>query len=386
MRIGIDCRMYSSQFTGIGRYVFELVENLQTIDRQNHYFLFFNQPEFNNFQASSPNFQKVLVNAKHYSLAEQTCFLKILNRHHLDLMHFTHFNAPIFYRRPSIVTIHDLTLHFFPGKKMKSFFHRLAYRTTIRTAVRKATKIIAVSRATGRDLEELLNISLNKIQIIYEGVNPDFKPIDNQSRLNHTLHKYQIHKPFLLYTGVWRDHKNLTGLLDAFAQIYKKHDLQLVVTGRKDNIYAQEIFNHARQLGLMSEKDRSTDHQWPAVIFPGLVGEDELIDLINLAKIYVFPSFYEGFGLPPLEAMQCGTPVAASNTSCMPEICGNNAIYFDPYSPADIADKIERLLTDQHLYNRLVKSGLQHTKKFSWSKMAKETHQLYLHVLTPPSK
>lgn len=379
MRIGIDCRMYSSQFTGIGRYVFELVENLQKIDQHNHYFLFFNQPEFNNFQSGNPNFQKVLVGAKHYSLAEQTTFLKILNAHQLDLMHFTHFNAPIFYRRPSIVTIHDLTLHFFPGKKMTSFIHRLAYRATIRAAVRKAARIIAVSRSTGRDLEGLLDVPLKKIQIIYEGVNSDFKVIDNPSRLNHTLRKYHIHKPFLLYTGVWRDHKNLNGLLEAFALIRQKLDLQLVVTGRKDSIYADEIFDLTRKLGLQSEDTSAPPH----VIFPGLVSEDELIDLLNLAKIYVFPSFYEGFGLPPLEAMQCGTPVAASDISCIPEICADNAVYFDPHSPEDIADKVEKLFTDHELYQRLVTSGLQHVKKFSWSKMAKETHQLYLHVLNP---
>jgi glycosyltransferase involved in cell wall biosynthesis len=315
-RIGIDCRMYSSQFTGIGRYVFELVENLQKLDQKNEYFLFFNQPEYNNFQASNDNFQKVLVNAKHYSLAEQTKFMSILKQHHLDLMHFTHFNAPIFYRQPSVVTIHDLTLHFFPGKKMTSPLHRLAYGATVRSSVKKAKKIIAVSRATGRDLEEILHVPLSKIQIIYEGVNPDFKPISNQSRLDHTLKKYQVHKPFLLYTGVWRDHKNLTGLLKAFALLRKKHDFQLVITGRKDSVYADEIFNEARQLNLMDENQSA--QEVPPVIFPGLVSEDELIDLLNAAHLYVFPSFYEGFGLPPLEAKQCRTPVAASKTSCIP--------------------------------------------------------------------
>lgn len=376
--------MYSSQFTGIGRYVFELVENLQKLDQHNQYFLFFNQPEYNNFQTDRSNFQKVLVNAKHYSLAEQTKFLGILREHRLDLMHFTHFNAPILYRRLSIVTIHDLTLHFFPGKKMTSPLHRLAYSATVRSSVNKAKKIIAVSRATGRDLEEILHIPLNKIQIIYEGVNPDFKPVNNRSRLDHTLKKYQIHKPFLLYTGVWRDHKNLVGLLKAFALLRKTHDLQLVITGRKDSVYSDEIFNQARQLNLMDENQSA--QQAPPVIFPGLVSEDELIDLLNAAHIYIFPSFYEGFGLPPLEAMQCGTPVAASNTSCIPEICGNNAVYFDPYSPEDIAEKVSELYNNEKLYQKLIASGLEHVKKFSWEKMARETHQLYLHVLQPTAK
>jgi glycosyltransferase involved in cell wall biosynthesis len=379
-RIGIDCRMYSSQFTGIGRYVFELVENLQKIDQNNDYFLFFNQPEFDNFQATNPRFHKVLVNAKHYSLAEQTKFLRILNNHHLDLMHFTHFNAPILYHRPSIVTIHDLTLHFFPGKKMTSPLHRLAYGATIRASVYKAKKIIAVSRGTGKDLEKVLHIPLSKIQMIYEGINPDFKPLNNPARLQSTLTKYQIQKPFLLYTGVWRSHKNIAGLLQAFAKLRKKHDLQLVITGRKDNIYAKEIFQKAQSLGLMPES--RSPHSTPLVVFPGLVSEHELVDLLNAAQLFVFPSFYEGFGLPALEAMQCATPVAVSNTSCLPEICGNNAVYFDPYSPSDMAEKISNLLKDQALQEKLIHSGLEHVKKFSWSKMAHETHQLYLHAIS----
>lgn len=370
LKIGIDCRMYSSHFTGIGRYVFELVENLQKIDLHNQYVLFFNQPEYINFQAGNPNFSKVLVDARHYSLAEQTKFLNILNREKLDLMHFTHFNRPIFYNRPSVVTIHDLTLHFYPGKKMTNPLRRLAYNWTIRSAVQKAKKIIAVSRTTAKDLQEILHVSLKKIHVIYEGVNEYFKPIHNPSRLAHTLDKYHIHKPFLLYTGVWRDHKNLRGLIRAFHTLSERHPLQLVITGKKNNIYAKEIFTLVHDLNLENQ-----------IIFPGLVSEDELIDLLNLAHIYVFPSFYEGFGLPPLEAMQCGTPVAASNTSCIPEICGKNAIYFDPHNAVDMVEKIEKLLTDQELYHQLKKNGLEYTQKFSWSKMSKETHQLYLDAL-----
>jgi glycosyltransferase involved in cell wall biosynthesis len=379
MRIGIDCRMYSSHFTGIGRYVYELVENLQDLDRENEYFLFFNDPEFTNFQARNPNFHKELANAPHYSLAEQTSFNKQLRLYELDLMHFTHFNAPILYRRPSVVTIHDLTLHFFPGKKMTSLLHRLAYTLTIRSSVRKARRIIAVSRATGGDIEQILKVPLSKIQVIYEGINSSFRPLPDRAQIDSTLSRYNITRPFLLYTGVWRDHKNIQGLLRAFQILSARLDLQLVITGRKDNIYADEVFSLARELGLMPA------HQAPQepsrVIFPGLVSEQELVELLNAARAYVFPSFYEGFGLPPLEAMQCGTPAAVSNTSCIPEVCGKNAVYFDPYSPSDMAASIEKLLTDPELYQSMVKSGLEHVKKFSWEKMARETHQLYLHVL-----
>lgn len=368
LTIGIDCRMYSSHFTGIGRYVYELVKNLQEIDQRNDYFLFFNEPEFSNFIPKNPNFQKVLVNAKHYSISEQTTFLKILNRHKLDLMHFTHFNAPILYRRPSIVTIHDLTLHFFPGKKMASFFHRAAYALTIRNATRHAKKIIAVSRNTAKDLQEILHTPLKKVHVIYEGVAPEFQPLTDQTQIQTTLNKYAIKQPFLLYTGVWRDHKNIYGLLEAFSKLLPAHpDLQLIITGKTDNIYAQEVLSAIQKFKLENN-----------LVLPGLVAEKELIELINAAYAYIFPSFYEGFGLPPLEAMQCATPAVVSNTSCLPEICGNAALYFNPYDPDDMAAQMDKILVNPELAADLIKKGLSHVRKFSWSKMAKETHQLYL--------
>lgn len=371
MKIGIDCRMYSSQFTGIGRYVFELVEHLQHIDKKNHYYLFFNRPQFDEFKAKNPLFHKVLVEAKHYSLPEQTKFLQILNSHQLDLMHFTHFNAPIFYNRPSLVTIHDLTLHFYPGKKMTSFLHRLAYNLTIKSTVKKAGKVIAVSQSTSHDLQKILGTPSSKIEVIYEGVNPEFKPITSPEIIRPTLLKYKINKPFLLYTGVWRDHKNLKGLIEAFKILRQKHSIQLVITGKNDTIYAEEILKLADQY--------LKDNQ---IIFTGLVSEKELIHLLNAAKIYTFPSFYEGFGLPPLEAMQCHTPVAASDSSSIPEVCGDNAVYFNPHSPTDMAEKIEKLLTNETLYQHLISTGSRHVKNFSWHKMSEQTHHIYLDLLS----
>ena len=242
---------------------------------------------------------------------------------------------------------------------------------TIKSAINKAKKIIAVSRSTAKDLQQVLHVPSNKMQVIYEGVNAQFGPVDDVHSLLSTLHKYGIEKSFLLYTGVWRDHKNLKGLIQAFRILIKKeHNLQLVITGKKNNIYAEEIFDLTAD--LVEEKK---------VIFTDLVNEEELVHLIDSAQVYVFPSFYEGFGLPPLEAMQCHTPVAASNTSCIPEICGDNAVYFNPHNPEDMAQAIEKLLTDKDLYFRLQQSGADHVKKFSWSKMSRQIHDLYLDVI-----
>ena len=379
MKIGIDCRMYSTQFTGIGRYVFELTQNLFNIDHKNEYVLFFNDHEYTAFQPPNSRITKVLVNARHYSLKEQTHFLKLLNREHLDLMHFTHFNAPLLYRRPSVVTIHDLTLSFYPGKKMTSPLHRLAYHLIINNAVHKAKKVIAVSKNTKKDIEKILKIPAEKIEVIYEGINENFKKLIPSNLVDQTKKKYEIPGSYLLYTGVWRRHKNLPNLIKAF-HILKNdygYDGSLVITGKSDPVYAPEIMEHTQTLQLEND-----------IIFTGLVSEEELIALYKGAQVYVFPSYYEGFGLPPLEAMSVGTPVACSNRSCMPEICGSSpdissipgiptALFFNPDHPKEIASQTFRLISEESLRTTLIQNGLRHITRFEWLKMAKETLALY---------
>lgn len=369
MKIGIDCRMYSSDFTGIGRYVYELVENLFKIDQQNEYVLFFNEPEFSKYQTQSKCVKKVLANASHYSLKEQTHFLKILKNENLDLMHFTHFNAPIFYKKPSVVTIHDLTLHFYPGKKITSPLHRAGYYKVIKSAVKNAKKIITVSQNTKKDLQVLMKTPSQKIHVIYEGVNEKFKPLTDRHPVEEVTKKYQLDKPYLLYTGVWRSHKNLPNLIKAFHILKTEYNFDgyLVITGRKDPVYEADVVGETQTLQLEND-----------VIFTGLVKERELVPLYNGALMYVFPSLYEGFGLPPLEAMQCGIPVAVSNASCLPEVCGqNNAVFFNPNDPKDMAEKIFQVTSQKTLREQLIQNGLKRVKEFSWQKMAQETLQVY---------
>lgn len=373
MRLGIDCRFYSSRSTGIGRYVFELVRHLSSTIKEPKYkqvelVLFFNEPEYSAFVVPHNRVHKVLADAKHYSWQEQLHFLKILNSQKLDLVHFTHFNAPIFYRRPSVVTIHDLTLSFFSGKKMTGFPYRLAYQLAMSSVAKKAQKIIAVSKHTKKDLIKLFKTPSEKVSVIYEGVDQQFEPLDSQTT-SQILSSYNISKPYLLYTGVWRTHKNLHRLIKAFNLLKKDYafDGKLVITGPQDPVYAPGIYDLVEQYGLTHD-----------VVYTGLVDENVLIALYSDALVYVFPSLYEGFGLPPLEAMQCGTPVAASNTSCIPEICGEgNAVFFDPYDVEDMAEKIFRVIKDKDLGSQLVKNGFKHARKFSWDKMVQETIKIY---------
>lgn len=368
MRIGIDARMYSSSFTGIGRYVYELVNHLIKVDKKNEFVLFMNEPEYSNYEPPSKRVSKVLVNAKHYSFAEQTRFLWKLWRSRVDLMHFTHFNAPILYRGPSVVTIHDLTLSLYPGKKMNSAFRRWAYSRTLRSAVKKAQRIIAVSGNTKKDLEEILDVDSSQVEVIYLGVSEQFGPRGDAGVNEELRKKYNIARDFILYTGVWRSHKNVVNLIKAFALLQEDEgfESQLVITGKEDPFYP-EIKRAVKELGL--EQD---------VVFTGLAPEDELVSLYQEARIYAFPSLYEGFGLPPLEAMRCGTPVAASKCACIPEICGEeNAVFFDPYDPEDIANALRKLWLDENLRGELRERGLKHSRKFKWETMAEKTVAVY---------
>jgi hypothetical protein len=367
MKIGIDARMYGVSFTGIGRYTYELIKNIAELDKENEFVVFMRKEAFDSFIPPNKHFKKVLADYPHYSLGEQTGFLKVINREKLDLMHFTHFNAPIFYSKPYIVTIHDLTLSFFPGKKMTNLFQRMAYHIVVRNVTKKAKKIIAVSEHTKKDLIKALKVPADKIIVVYNGVSPKFGDVESTSRPD-LMKKLGLQKPYFLYTGVWRDHKNIVGMIKAFHEFNKDigNQYNLVITGSYNPTY-HEIPDTVKNLGIEDE-----------VNLVGLVSDPDLFALYNHAIAYVFPSFYEGFGLPPLEAMQCGTPVIASNTSATPEICGEgNVLFFNPYSLDDMKKAMRIVTTDASIRQRLIDRGFERVKSFSWEKMTDSVLDIY---------
>jgi len=368
MRIGIDARFYSSAFTGIGCYVKELIQNLAELDTRNEYVLFLRDPFFESFEVPNARFKKVRADIRHYTFEEQWRFFLMLKAEKLDLMHFTHFNAPILYRGPSVVTIHDLTLNFFPGKKMGSAFNQFIYKRIINSITHRAKKIISVSEHTKKDLIKILHADPNKIRVIHNGVSQRFHRITNAQLLGKFCAQYGLTKPYILYTGVWRSHKNLVNLIKAFSILKHKFNFPgwLVISGKEDPWYPEV------QKTVHDEK-LSGD-----VRFTGYVPDDDLVLLYNNAKTYVLPSFYEGFGLPALEAFACGIPVCATKTSAVPEVCGkDNATFFDPHSPLDMAEKIASLLADEKKQKQLIERGLTRVKDFSWQKMARETLDIY---------
>lgn len=362
-RIGIDCRMYSQKFTGIGRYINQLLLNLSQIDQTNQYILFLNKEDYNSLQLPAKNFTKVLVNAPHYSFREQTSFLIQLYKQKLDLVHFTNFNQPLLYLKKQITTIHDLTLHFYPGRKYKSPIYRFIYKFIMYMGIIKSNKVISISENTKKDLLHFYPHSKNKTEVIYNGIDKVFQKQTNPQET--------IKDEYILYTGNWREHKNLPNLIKAFHILKTKYNYpgKLILTGTPNPLYPEPV-NLIQKYKLNK-----------SIIKVGLVEQDQLNNLYQNATAYVFPSFYEGFGLPILESFISNTPVACSNTACLPEIAQDAAVYFDPKSPESIAETLNKLITNKDLQKTLIKKGQTRLKDFSFLKMAKQTHKLYLKIL-----
>jgi len=366
MRIGIDARLYRSSAAGIGRYSQNLIKNLLEIDKVNQYILFMTDEDYREFknpksQILNPkqilNFKIQITNIPHYSLAEQTKMPGIIAKEKCDLVHFLNFNYPVKYKGKFIVTIHDLTLLFYPEAARKTnFAKQWAFRYILKKACENSSKIIAVSENTKNDIMKTFNIDSEKIAVIYEAV--DDKIISKDKKKVEEIRRYK--EPVILYVGQFRRHKNIEGLLKAFAILRKEMPAKLVLIGKipKDfRVDNEEIL-----------KD---------TLMPGFIADVELAAWYKIASVFVLPSFYEGFGLPGLEAMMAGTPVVASNQSSLPEIFQEAALYFDPSKPSEIADKIKTVISDKVVSGQLIEKGKIQAKKYSWRKTAEQTLKLY---------
>lgn len=372
MNIGIDARFYGSIGKGLGRYTQKLIENLEKVDQENQYVVFLRQENFDEYKPQNKNFQKALADYPWYSFSEQLFFPRLFRKYKFDFVHFPHFNVPFTYRRKFVLTIHDLILIHFPtlrGTTLNPFYYWIkyaAYKFVIWNAVRRAKSIVAVSEFTKNDILTEYPCAKNKINVTYEACEETHKTSVKYSQL--VLQKYGIIKPYLLYVGNAYPHKNLERLVDAFTEVLKKNsDMQLVLVGKEDFFYAR-----------LKEYVRNKNFQ--EILFLGFVPDQDLDALYRYAEIYVFPSLYEGFGLPPLEAMAKGIAVVSSNHPCMKEILGNAAFYIDARDTEKITHGILQVLSDDNLKQNLIQKGYEQTKKYSWNKMARETLAVYSNI------
>lgn len=382
MKILIDARMYGLEHAGIGRYVMNLIDQLQRIDKQNEYTVLLrrNQSLITNHQ--SPNFKTKIVDIPHYSLKEQISLSKIISKIEPDIAHFPHFNVPLFFNWPFIVTIHDLIKHTSRGPATTTrtpFLYWLkyaGYKMVFNNAVHKARKIIVPSNAVRDELLKEYGLDKERVTVIYEGIDDSFKsPITRPHRLssalagvaNHQsqkiLNKYSlINKLYVIYTGNAYPHKNLERLISAVKQLH----INLVIVSAR-NVFTTRLIRYVNKIKADS-----------FVNFLGFVPDDELAVLYKNAKAFVFPSLSEGFGLPGLEAMTAGCPVVCSDIPVFHEIYGDAATYFNPYNVGDIARKIGEVLRfNESIHQSMIQKGRERTKLFSWQKMAEQTLQVY---------
>jgi len=375
MRIGIDARFWGH--AGPGRYVKNLILNLEQLDHENEYVIFLNLKGLKDYEPQNPNFRKVAVNVPWYSLAEQVKLPFIFAREKLDLLHVPHYNIPLFYFGNLVVTIHDLTIHRFSTARATTRpvaiyrLKRLIYHFVFFLAVRRAKRLFVPTEFVKQDLLAAYPwLDPEKLRVTYEGVSETLasqQPLTT-NRSAAIAAKYGIRKPYLLYVGSMYPHKNLPRLVSAFKLVSEEYeDLALVLVGKKDFFQAR-LSEEVARAGLAGK-----------VFFPafkvgsGHISDEELVVLYQEALCFVFPSLSEGFGLPPLEAMSFGIPVVASEATCVPEICGSAALYFDPEDIEDIARKIKAVVENPTLRAELVRKGLVNLKRFSWRKMAEGT-------------
>lgn len=389
MRIGIDARFYGSVGKGLGRYTQKLIEHLEILDTENEYVVFLRRENFSEYQPRNPRFHKVLAQYPWYGWAEQLLFPFLLLKYRLRVVHFPHFNVPILYPGVFVVTLHDLILLRHPtlrGTTRSVLFYWIkygAYRLVIFCALRRAAKVITVSHFAKRDIVERYPFVCHKIEVTYEAVDDfcfmptprktrvlfqrlglivkDEKSSENKSdRLVH-----DILKPYCLYVGNAYPHKNLEIFLD-IASCFPEY--QFVLVGKEDYFYRRL----ERQVTRRAVRN---------IIFSGFVDDSELGSLYRFASCYVFPSLYEGFGLPPLEAMNYGTPVLASDRASLPEILGAAALYADPDNTQMFTQRLRDLLETSETREQLRKRGHEQVALYHWSDMAKKTRLLYESVV-----
>lgn len=403
MIVGIDARFYGYQERGLGRYNQKLVESLQKIDRKNQYRIFLLKKHWHDCKIVNKNFKKVLADVPWYSWQEQIWFPRIIKKQKIDLMHFPHFNVPIFYFGNYVITIHDLITNRFSTERATTrgrlgyLVKRLGYGFVIRWALWRAKKVITVSNFVKDDLEKIYGIGEGKVKVVYEGVTKPFQkenchpePACRTGRLKKFRDDIGIRGWVILYVGSAYPHKNLENLLRSF-KILKSHNchfdwspdvksgrngeiscmdnLKLVLVGKKEYFY-QRLIKWAREKKL--DKD---------VVFAGEVKDKDLAKFYQMAKVFVFPSLMEGFGLPPLEAMSYGVPVVSSNAGPMPEVLGKAAAeYFDAMDEQDMAEKIKDVLLDKEKGEKLKEKGFEQIKKYNWDKMAREILGVYQNI------
>jgi glycosyltransferase involved in cell wall biosynthesis len=368
VRIAIDARKLRDY--GIGTYIRNLVRHLARIDQSTEYVLIVQPADIEIDAELGPNFRTVADWSRAYSIREQFTIPLDLRREAVDLFHAPHYVLPPLTPCKSVVTIHDCIHLRFP-QYLPSRLGYVYARSSLWVATHRATRVLTVSETSKRDILRYFRVPESKIDVIYNAIDERLGEAPSAEDVEQVRERYQLNDPFVLYAGNIKPHKNLERLIEAFNTLRRGglEHAKLLIIGDEVSKYAtlrravhrHKLHKHVRFLGFVSDKT--------------------LASLYRLASVFVFPSLYEGFGLPPLEAMAAGTPVITSNVSSLPEVVGDAAILIDPYEPDEIAHAMRRVLTDEALRDDLRARGLARVKEFSWDRSVRRVREIYGEVM-----
>ena len=368
MQIGIDARLMYHQPAGISRYTRYLIRAIARIDRTDD-FVVFQHRKHPEPILQADNFRRATLYSPVHSRLEQVMLPAELARFRLDLLHSTDFIPPLRATVPTVITVHDLAFLRWPHFLTED---SAAYYGQIDRGVHRASHIIVPSESTKSDLIAQLGVRESKVSVIYEAADTKFAPLPVDPVRCELQREYGIPQNYILFVGTIEPRKNVDGLLRAYRRLLDRDsqcNAGLVIAGSRGWLY-EEVVELVNSLGLAER-----------VFLLGRVPDDELHKLYVGARCHVHPAHYEGFGLPPLEAMACGTPTIVSNVSSLPEVVGDAALLVDPNAAEELAIALQRLLTDDSLHAELREKGLQRAACFSWDEAARMTLDVYRRVI-----
>ena len=371
MHIGIDAHALGQRQAGNETYIGNLIKSLAEVDGDNRYTLYLAQAEAAaswraGFCQRFPNFTVRLLPPPTPLVRVPVALEFELRLRPVDILH-VQFTAPLFCPVPVLATIHDLAFEHMP----ETFTRRgsLQLKFTVRWTARRAARIATVSEYSRQDLLKTYKLPPEKVVVTHNGIGSNFSPEPASAVEGQNLRqRFEIERDFILVVGSLQPRKNLVRLIRAYSELRKRlpdFKYQLVIVGRKLWL-ANEVFAEVNK------------QEWGRdVIVTGYVADEDLPAFYRSASAFVYPSLFEGFGIPPLEAMACGTPVVTSNTSSLPEVAGDAALLIDPYDEQELANALLRIVKDEPLRARLRERGLAQSKKFTWRNAAEKTLQLY---------
>lgn len=355
MHVLLDNR--ASNFSGIGVYTHNIYTAIKCF--RNKTFLYNDR-----LNISRTSFIEKYINFLKRQFNDQFALPCFLKKNKVDLYHATrNTGVPFFSPVPVVVTIHDIIPHVFSQHYLNNILEKIYYEIAIRISIHRSAKILTISNFSKQELIKHYKVTPNKIEVIPLACNAAFRKITDSKHLQSIREKYSLHDNYILAIGGSEYRKNIERLIHVYNNNFDEKYKLIVIGGKWRNVDLPEKYT--------SENIR----------FLTNIPEEDLIAIYNMSEVFVFPSFYEGFGIPVLEGMACGVPVVTSNVSSMPEVGGDAAVYFDPFDEKDMAEKIATVLDDSRLREQLIAKGFDQCKKFSWEKCCRATLEVYREII-----